>query len=126
MANVTTLDEVYRPLMDAPTVKLDRCAVCGRAWPLNQHHIVFRSQGQLIRDGKPVKKPTVTLCGDGNNLYGLAPDGTRVVWCHGKAHHRLLHFRNDHGQLEYIDLGDSPSDAAKYQAALLMDGWRPL
>ncbi len=122
MANVTTLDPLYWPLMDAPTVRLDRCAVCGRVYPINQHHIVFRSQGQLVRDGKKVEKPTVTLCGMGNDLYGIAPDGTRVKWCHGKAHHRLMYFRNDRGCLEVIEL----EEPAKYQEALSMEGWRPL
>ena len=122
MADVTTLDPAYWPLMDARSVRLPYCAVCGRTWPLNQHHVVFRSQGQLVRDGRKVEKPTVTLCGNGNDLYGIAPDGTRVMWCHGKAHHRLMHFRNDRGFLEVIEL-DEP---AKYQAALAMEGWRPL
>ena len=123
MANVTTLDEIYWPLMDAPTVKLECCAICGRVFPTNEHHIVWRSWGQLIGpNGKPRRKPTVTLCGMGNNLYGTAPDGTRVMWCHGKAHHRYIHFRNDRGQLEYIEL----PEPTKYQEALALDGWRSL
>jgi len=122
MADITTLDPIYQPLMDAPTIKLDRCAVCGRVWPLNDHHIVWRNWGQMYRDGKKLKKPMVTLCGNGSNLYGLAPDGTRVKWCHGKAHQLMLHFRNDRGQLEYLET-DEPTS---YYAALEMDGWRPL
>lgn len=140
MANVTTLDRIYWPLMQAPTVKLNRCAVCGRTWPLNQHHVVWQSWGNLYRDGALVKKPTVTLCGDGNNLYGLDANGNRVTWCHGKAHHRLMHFRwvpavpyeseqerranpaTIGGHLEVIEF-DEPT---KYQEALAADGWRPL
>jgi len=130
MAKVTTLDEIYHPLMNAPTIRMDRCAVCGRTWPLNQHHIVFRSQGQLVRDGKVIEKPTITLCGMGNDLYGMAPDGTRVMWCHGKAHHRLMYFRwvphpeyANAGHLEVIEL-DEP---AKYEEVLATEeGWRPL
>ena len=118
MAGETTLDEMYWPLMDADTVRLPYCAVCGRARPLEQHHIVWRSWGQLWRDGRRLEKPTVTLCGWGNNLRG--PDGS--MWCHGRAHHRMLHFRNDRGRLEYLML-DRP---AKYQDALEMDGWEPL
>ena len=125
MANVTTLDPIFWPLMQAPTVKLDRCAICGRIRPLNDHHIVWRSWGNLYRDGVLVKKPTVTLCGFGNNLR----DADGVMYCHGKAHHRLIHFRwvphpeyANAGHLEYIEL-DEP---AKYQEALEMDGWRPL
>ena len=121
MASVTTLDPIYWPLMDVPTVKLNRCLVCGRVHPLNEHHIVWRSWGQLIGDnGKPRRKPTVTLCGLGSNLYGTAPDGTRVMYCHGRAHQRMLHFRNDRGCLEVIEL-DEPTG---YLEALEMDGWR--
>ena len=122
MADVTTLDKTYWPLMDAESVVLPCCAVCGRTWPLNQHHIVWRSWGQLYRDGEKVEKPVVTLCGEGNNLYGAAPDGTRVMWCHGKAHHRMLHFRNDRGRLEFIEL-DEPCD---YDTALTKDGWEDI
>ena len=122
MADVTTLDELYWPLMDARSVRLDHCAVCGRTWPLNQHHIVWRSWGQLYRDGKRVEKPTVTLCGDGNNLHGLDSNGDRVTWCHGKAHHRMLHFRNDRGRLEYAEF-DAPT---RYVDALESVEWRPL
>lgn len=129
MANVTTLDAAFRPLMNAPTVKLDRCAVCGRAWPLNEHHIVWRSWGNLYRDGKKVPKPTITLCGFGNDLHGIGPDGGRVTYCHGKVHHHLGHLRwvphptiANAGHLEWLET----EEPTKYQDALLMDGWRPL
>lgn len=129
MAKTTTLDRIYWPLMQAPTVRMNRCAICGRTWPLNQHHIVWRSQGNLYRDGVLVKKPTITLCGEGNNLYGTAPDGTRVMCCHGKVHHRMIHFRwvqhpeyANAGHLEYIELDESTN----YMEALELDGWRPL
>lgn len=125
MAKVTTLDPIFWPLMQAPTVKLDRCAICGRIRPLNEHHIVWRSWGNLYRDGVLVKKPTVTLCGFGNNLM----DADGVMYCHGKAHHRLIHFRwvphpeyANAGHIEYIEV-DEP---VKYQEALELDGWRPL
>lgn len=120
MADVTTLPELFWPLMDVESVKLDRCAICGRRAPLNEHHIVWRSQGQLVRDGLVVPKPTITLCGEGNNLYGSGPDGSRIVYCHGKVHHRRIHFRADRGRLEYIEPG-FPCD---YGTALGMDGWR--
>lgn len=121
MASVTTLNPAYWPLMDVEPMKPGHCVVCGRTYPLNDHHIVWRSWGQMIGDdGKPRRKPTVQLCGVGSNLYGLAADGTRVQWCHGKAHQRMLHFRNDRGCLEVIEL-DEPTD---YLKALEMDGWR--
>ena len=125
MAKITTLDPIFWPLMQAPTVKLDRCAICGRIGPLNEHHLVWRSWGNLYRGGTLVKKPTITLCGFGNNLK----DADGRMYCHGKAHHRMLHFRwvphpeyANAGHLEYIEV-DEP---VKYQEALELDGWRPL
>lgn len=115
---MTTLPEIYWPLMDAPTVRLPHCAVCGRSRPLEQHHIVWRSWGELVVDGRKAEKPTVTLCGFGNNLG----DANGIEYCHGLAHHRRLHFRNDRGLLEYIVL-DQPT---RYQEALEIDGWTPL
>lgn len=118
MADVTTLDPIYWPLMEAESVVLPYCAVCGRSGPLNQHHIVWRSWGQMARDGRTVEKPTVTLCGFGSNL---GSDGN-AEYCHGKAHHRMLHFRNDRGRLEYLET-DEPT---KYADALALGGWEPL
>ena len=91
MAKITTLDRVYWPLMQAPTIRLNRCAICGRTWPLNQHHLVWRSWGNLYRDGTLVRKPTISLCGEGNNLNGLDANGNRVQWCHGKVHHSMIY-----------------------------------
>ena len=68
-----TLPEIYRPLMEAESVVSDRCAICGRRYPLEQHHIVWRSWGKLFKDGKEMRKPTVTLCGFGNN-HDLFPN----------------------------------------------------
>lgn len=117
---------MWWPLMECPTIRLDRCAVCGRPWPLNQHHIVKRSAGQLVRGGVVVPKPTITLCGSGN-----------ASGCHGLAHQGRLHFRwveadagregwnlthVKGGHLEYL-LTDEPES---YLDALKMDGWRPL
>lgn len=133
MARVDTLPEILRPLMDAPSVRLGRCAVCGRPSPLEQHHVVRRGAGRLYRCGVEVPKPTVTLCGFGNNLA----DADGRPYCHGLAHANRLHFRwvaTDQrsgewwgtvargGHLEYLLL-DEP---ASYAAALAMDGWRPL
>lgn len=126
-----TLPEIYRPLMEAPTMMAGRCYICGRHEPLNQHHIVWRSWGNMYRDGLELRKPTITLCGFGNNLR----DGNGRYYCHGLAHHRMLHFRwvpsnkpptlrrpfNLHGagRLEYL-ITEEPTD---YQDALEMDGW---
>lgn len=127
MAKVDTLPEILRPLMEGSSVVLDRCAVCGRTWPLNQHHIVRRGAGNLYRHGVAVPKPTVTLCGSGN-----------AGGCHGLAHQNRLHFRwvrsmqpvragafperERGGHWEYILL----PEPTKYQKALDMDGWKPL
>lgn len=95
-----TLPVYLWPLMELESTKADRCEVCGRVSPLNQHHIVFRSAGRLYRDGKELRKPTITLCGFGNNLKG--PDG---YWCHGMAHHHRLHFRNNGGVRDCVLFG---------------------
>lgn len=137
MARVDTIDELLRPLMAAPSIRAGRCAVCGRAAPLNQHHMVRRSAGRMFRDGVEVPKPTITLCGFGNHLA----DADGRPYCHGLAHANRLHFRwvptdavgggfgryprmegGDGGHLEYILL-DEP---ASYARALEMGGWRPL
>lgn len=118
MARVTTLRPELWPLMKAPSVETPCCAVCGRPAPLERHHVVFRSEGELWRDGRRVPKPTVTLCGFGNVL--ASPDGR--PYCHGLAHHRMLHFRWTGERLEYLRT-DSPT---KYCRALQMDGWRGL
>lgn len=116
MSKVTTLAPLWWPLMDAPSVRLDRCAVCGASSPLEQHHVVRRSQGQLVRDGRILPKPTVTLCGVGNIL-----GSGRRRYCHGMAHHQMLHFR-------YTDRWEWLATEAptRYEVALSMRGWRPL
>jgi hypothetical protein len=109
MANVTTLDEIYWPLMELPSVELPFCAVCGATWPLNRHHFVWRSWGELVREGKAIPKPTITLCGSGN-----------TSGCHGLAHSRQLHFRNNGGRLEML----MTLEPTRYHVALDMPGWR--
>lgn len=131
MAKVDTLPEILRPLMDGASVETPRCAVCGRPWPLNRHHIVRRGAGRLYRNGVEVPKPTVVLCGIGNNLR----DADGHPFCHGLAHANMLHFRwvrpreefnrsrpQGSGHWEYIVLPEPTS----YAAALAMDGWGPL
>ena len=128
----STLDAALVPLMRAPSVRLGHCAICGRPAPLNQHHMVRRGAGALYRGGVEVPKPTITLCGYGNNLR----DADGRYYCHGLAHHLMLHFRwvdddparpdmpGEHaagaGHLEYIKTAE-PTD---YQTALGMEGWR--
>lgn len=126
MAKVTTMPAYLWPLMDGCTVRLPFCAVCGRTRPLNQHHVVRRSAGQLVRGGIVVPKPTLTLCGSGN-----------TGGCHGAAHDGRLHFRwvkaptgdwryfktvADGGHWEYLRT-DEP---CRYAEALEIDGWREI
>lgn len=125
MAKVTTLPAMYQPMMGKPSVRMARCAVRGRTWPLEQHHVVFRSAGKMFVEGREIEKPTITLCGFGNNLQ----DADGLEYCHGLAHHRRLYFRwvDDDaiacaGHWEYIRL----DEACDYLTALRMDGWRPL
>jgi len=124
MAGVTTMQRVYWPLMHLdPKVaeaiaNSDRCVVCGRAYPLNRHHIIPRSAGELYENGRKVEKRLIVLCGFGSNLS----DADGRMYCHGRAHHRMLHFRNDRGRLEFL-FTDEPT---RYAAALEADGWMPL
>lgn len=104
------VDRTLWPLYDLPSLKLEWCAVCGRTWPLNQHHVIRRGDGNVFEDGKVLEKPTITLCGSGN-----------TSGCHGKAHDHILHFRNNEGSWEYLDTGEPLAD---WKAAKL-DGWRP-
>lgn len=117
MALVTTLDPIWWPLMDGPSIWSDRCVVCGAKRPLEMHHPVRRSQGQLVREGKVVRKPVLTLCGRGSVL-GM--DGRPL--CHGLAHHNMLHFRFREGAWEFL----RTEEPTRYEAALEMPGWAPL
>lgn len=113
------LNEHEKRLMRGCSVKYDppRCAVCGRTSPVEEHHVVKRSQGG--KDG-----PTVMLCGFGNNLK----DADGRFYCHGRAEHRMLHFRWVDG--EYF--GDGwweylvTKVPMKYDLALMLGGWRRL
>lgn len=111
MASVSTMADMWRPLMDAPSIETRWCAVCGRTWPLNRHHMVARSAGKLYRDGAEVPKPTIVLCGSGN-----------ASGCHGLAHQHRLHFRWNGERVEYL----LTSEPVGYLEALDMDGWRPV
>ena len=132
MAKVDTLPAILVPLMDGCSVETPRCAICGRSWPLNCHHIVRRGAGKLYRCGIEVPKPTIVLCGSGN-----------ASGCHGLAHQNRLHFRwvrepypwekpragydsrpagPRGGHWEFIVL----PEPTKYERALEADGWRPL
>lgn len=126
MAKVDTLPVIYRPMMGKPSITRPCCAVCGRAYPLEQHHIVRRGAGKLFDEsGREIEKPTVTLCGFGNNLQDA--DGRN--YCHGLAHANRLHFRwvadgtvACAGHWEVIVL-DEPTS---YLDALALEGWRQL
>lgn len=112
-----TLPVYLWPLMELQSTRSDRCEVCGRVSPLNQHHIVFRSAGRLYRDGVEVRKPTITLCGFGNNLR----DSEGRYYCHGLAHHHMLHFRNNNGVRECM-FTEKPMD--EWAALHIGEGWR--
>lgn len=82
MAKVDTLPAYLQPLMRGTSVRAPYCVVCGAPSPLNQHHVVRRGAGKMYKGGVEIKKPTLTLCGNGN-----------ASGCHGKAHAQTLHFR---------------------------------
>ena len=136
MLSKTTLPQMWWPLMGRPSLRLPRCPVCGRTSPLEQHHPVRRGAGKLFdANGREVPKPTITLCGFGNNRM----DADGRPYCHGLANEGRLHFRwtetrgldsslasfpapGEGGHWEYL-LPDEPCD---YLTALGMDGWRRL
>lgn len=136
MARVSTLPEMWRPLMGRPSVRMPWCPVCGRPGPLEQHHPVRRGAGVLYDEhGREVAKPTITLCGFGSNLK----DADGRPYCHGLAHHNRLHFRWAETRQASRALGDLPfpvcgghweylllDEPAYYLAALSMPGWRRL
>lgn len=135
MRGKTTLAKMWWPLMGRPSLRLPRCPVCGRTSPLEQHHPVRRGAGRLFRDGREVPKPTITLCGFGNNLR----DADGREYCHGLAHANRLHFRWADTEQPSGALGDMPfpvegghweylllDEPADYLTALGMDGWRRL
>lgn len=104
----STLAPMWHDLMQAPSIISHSCVICGATYPLNQHHIVPRSAGNLFdSNGNKMPKPTVTLCGSGN-----------TGGCHGMAHSGRLHFRYV-DSLEYIIT--EPCDRL---SALSLDGWR--
>lgn len=111
MANVTTLERTLWPLMDGPSITADHCVICGRHGHVEQHHVVRRGAGELYRDGRKLKKPTLTLCGFGN-----------TSGCHGLAHANRLHFRVIDGWWWYL----ITSEPTKYAEALELPGWRPV
>lgn len=123
MAKVTTIPELYWPLMNGVTIESDRCVVCGRS-PVQMHHVVKRSAGNMYRGGVRIPRPKLPLCGLGN-----------ASGCHGLAHQNRLHFRwvrpretfnrptpQGSGHWEYL-VTDEPT---RYERALEMGGWRPL
>ena len=136
----TTLPEILHPLMKCPSIIAPRCKICGRVEPLEQHHMVRRGAGELIdENGRKLKKPTITLCGFGNNLK----DADGRYYCHGLAHHQMLHFRYvkadrkrryvqgkvvtntfDYSDKVYVLEFLITKEPTKYQDALEMDGWR--
>lgn len=124
-----TVNELYLPLMGKPNIDNANgvCCICGRP-ASDRHHIVKRSAGKWVVDGREVKKPTVRLCGSGN-----------ASGCHGMAHKGLIHFRWAKPERNYtkdgwqgLPFGSGhweyliTSEPVKYQEALEMDGWRKL
>lgn len=110
--------------MEGCTIRSERCVVCGSS-PVQMHHVVKRSAGNMYRDGVRLHRPQLALCGLGN-----------ASGCHGLAHQNRLHFRwvksnptksgewlsGYGGHWEYL-LTDEP---VKYQEALEMEGWQRL
>lgn len=127
-----TLDRIWWPLMELPDYIPGYCALCTRAHPLNKHHVVPRSAGEVIDiRRRKMRKPLIQLCGIGNHLR----DADGNYYCHGKVENHLVHFRNMNGWYGVIDLTDPYTmrlngldrpEPVDYLTALDMKGWRPL
>lgn len=124
MAVVTTLPMILQPMMGKPDVlSTDHtCAFCGRhASPgvrIEKHHIVRRGAGEMYVDGEKLRKPLISVCGDGNALK----DADGRFLCHGLIHNHMLHLRWNDGCWEFL----MTSEPTKYIDALCMNGWRRL
>ena len=114
------LPDILCPMAGRPSIETEVCAICGRPSPLNRHHIIRRSAGTAYdTEGNELAKPTVVLCGIGNNLR----DAEGRYYCHGLAHHSMLHFRfveGPHGHWEYL----RTRVPMGYSRALGEPGWK--
>lgn len=118
MIDKTTVNKLWEPFYELGEYEYtgECCQVCGRAYrPMNNHHLVKRSAGELYKDGVKQKKPLITLCGFGNNLKNT--NGGYL--CHGMAHHNMLHFKVVDGELYYAMF----SEPTKYEKALDTGIW---
>ena len=94
MRDVCTVNTDLLRLMDRPNIETWCCAVCNAPGKTERHHIVKRSQGEWVENGKAHHKPTVTLCRR----------------CHEDAHRGLLWFDWDEGWV-YMRLTREQRDA---------------
>ena len=139
--DVCTVDEVFKPMMGKPSIYADHCVVCGSTEILEQHHPVKRSEGKWIRDGREVRKPTLTLCrkchskvhSHGGYLWFRWKDAKIGEWASGNT------YAAGGGCFEFLELsyeearkwrekhplpnGSLPSKIG-YMNALEMKGWR--
>lgn len=128
--DICTVPEFLRPLMGKPSLSNahGRCCWCGRP-ATNRHHVVKRSAGTWVKDGRTITKPTILLCGEGN-----------ASGCHGKAHQGLLHFDWREAERDPVksDLDPAPygsgfwvgrefdEPTSQFEAMQVEEGWRRL
>lgn len=139
--DICTIDECFKPMMGKPSVHAPYCVVCGSTENLEQHHPVKRSEGKWVRDGREVRKPTLTLCrkchskvhSHGGYLWFRWKDAKVGDWVSGSSS------ITGAGWFEYLELsfpqanewmerhplpnGKLPSKIG-YMNALDMKGWR--
>lgn len=75
MANVDTLPEILRPLMEGPSIETPRCAVCGAPWPLNRPAPPGSGHWEYLLLPEPTKYADA-LAMDG---WGRLPRGRRCM-----------------------------------------------
>ena len=121
MANVDTLPEILRPLMEGPSIETPRCAVCGAPWPLNRHHIVRRGAGRLnLCSALTQRKCSRLACASPWQPLPLPlPHSITVGLGTSRPSRNSLPAPPGSGHWEYLLL----PEPTKYADALAMDGW---
>lgn len=122
MKDCCTINPDLLHLMDKPSVYTHVCPICGAPGKLDRHHIVKRSQGKWVENGKEHVKPTITLCHSCHITVLHSQHRLYFDWDGGWVY--LLLSKRD-----YVNaLADHPEWGGKigYANARKLSGWRRL
>lgn len=118
MPDVCTINADLLHLMDKPNIETWCCAVCGAERYSDRHHIVKRSEGKWITDGKAHSKPTVTLC---RHCHDLAHQG--LLWFDWRDGWMYLKLTKDRARWEEA-MHPEWGGKIGYSNARQLEGWR--